>query len=73
VREGSGGSGGGRTPEEVRASIERTRAELAASVLELRREVEVTIDWRNWVRKNPGPFLMGAFLFGLMLGARDRR
>ena len=58
-----------RSPERIRADIERTRAELTRSVQSLRVELHRSVDWREWVRKNPGPFLVGAFTLGFILGA----
>jgi hypothetical protein len=59
-----------RSPEQVREEIARAREQIASSIVELRREVAETADWRGWVRKNPVPFIGGAFLLGVLLGSR---
>jgi hypothetical protein len=59
-----------RTPAAVRAEIERTRAELATSVSELRQEVAQVTDWRLWVQKRPLLCVGAAFMLGFMLGSR---
>ncbi len=64
---------GARSPERIRADIERTRAELALSVQTLRAELHRTVDWREWVRTNPAPFLIGAFTLGFIIGASGGR
>ena len=56
--------------QETAAEIERTRARLAASIGALRQEVATLADWRSWVRRNPAPYLAGAFALGLLLGWR---
>lgn len=68
----SSSSSSERSPERIRADIERTRAELAVSVQALRAEVARTVDWRQWVVKNPAPFLIGAFAVGFIIGSRRR-
>ncbi|HUY58074.1 MAG TPA: DUF3618 domain-containing protein [Solirubrobacteraceae bacterium] len=42
----------GRTPEEIRASIEQGRQELGTSLVRLRDEVTELTDWRGQVRRN---------------------
>lgn len=59
--------------DQVRAEIERTRAQLATSVMELRHEVAVRTDWREWVRRRPALCLTAAFAVGLYLGTRGAR
>jgi len=59
-----------RSPEEVRQEIARAREQIATSIVELRREVAQSADWRGWVRRNPAVFVGGAFLFGVLLGSR---
>lgn len=59
-----------RSPAALRAEIERTRAELATSVTELREQVSLAADWREWVRKRPLLTLGAAFMIGFMLGQR---
>ena len=57
-----------RTPEEIRASIERNRAELAVSVQSLRGEVEKLTDWRGFVARNRKQILIGAAVSGFVIG-----
>jgi hypothetical protein len=59
-----------RTPEAVRAEIERTRAELATSVSALRHEVAQATDWRLWVQKRPLLCVGAAFMLGFLLAQR---
>jgi hypothetical protein len=61
-----------RTPEEVRAEIERTRSQLALTAQALRSEVEIRLDWREWVRRKPWAMVAGAFMVGFVLGNRRR-
>ena len=61
-----------RSAERIRADLERTRAELARSVQALRAEVARTVDWREWIRRHPAAFLIGAFTLGFALGMRRR-
>jgi hypothetical protein len=59
-----------RAPDEVRAEIERTREQIASSAEALRHEVAVHTDWREWVRRKPGPCLAGAFAVGFFIARR---
>ena len=62
-----------RTPDEVRAEIERTRAEIVSSANALRREMAMRMDWKRWVGQNPGLFMAGAFMLGFWLATRSRK
>jgi ElaB/YqjD/DUF883 family membrane-anchored ribosome-binding protein len=62
-----------KTPEQIRAEIERTRAELIHSVGELREEVARRIDWREWVRERPLTCVGAAFFIGFVIGNSQRR
>lgn len=62
-----------QTSEQIRAEIERTRAELALSVGELRQEVARATDWRQWVRERPLTCLGAAFFVGFLIGNSQRR
>lgn len=62
-----------RTPEEVRAEIQRTRDQLALTAQALRSEVVTRLDWREWVRRRPHVFVLGAFALGVALGTGRRR
>ncbi|AGC44437.1 hypothetical protein MYSTI_03123 [Myxococcus stipitatus DSM 14675] len=61
---------GPRTSAMLREDIERTRAELATSVSELREEVAFVADWREWVRRHPYTCVGAAFAVGYLLGSR---
>ncbi len=61
-----------RSPQQIRAEIERARQQLASSVIALRDEVTARADWRGYVRKNPVPFIAGAFALGFFLAYRRR-
>jgi hypothetical protein len=57
-----------RTPEEIRASIERNRVELVASVGALRGEVEKLTDWRGFIARNRKQIIIGAAVTGFVIG-----
>jgi hypothetical protein len=57
-----------RSPEEIRASIERNRLELGTSVERLRGEVVRLTDWRAQLRANEPQVMIAAGVAGFMLG-----
>ena len=57
-----------RSPEEIRASIEANRAELAVSLERLRGEVAEATDWRKQIREHQQQVLIGAAVAGFVLG-----
>ena len=57
-----------RTPEEIRASIEANRVELAHSLVRLRGEVAEITDWRGQIVKHQKQVLIGAAASGFVLG-----
>lgn len=71
-----------RTPEQIRASIEANRAELAVAVTKLRGEVERVrgefdrvkgefgrlTDWRGFLERNRTQVLVGVAVAGFVLG-----
>lgn len=57
-----------RSPEEIRASIEANRVQLAQSVEVLRDEVTQLTDWRAHVERNREKIMMGAAIAGFVLG-----
>ena len=59
--------------KDLRADIERTRAELRLSVSELREEVAWRTDWRAWVLRRPLTCVGAAFFLGFLIGNSQRR
>jgi hypothetical protein len=57
-----------RKPEEIRASIEANRAELAVSLGRLRGEVAVLTDWRSHLARHQPQIVVGAAVAGFVLG-----
>jgi ElaB/YqjD/DUF883 family membrane-anchored ribosome-binding protein len=62
-----------KSSAELRAEIERTRAELAQSVTVLREEVAWRTDWRQWVYRHPMACVGAAFFVGFLIGNTRRR
>jgi hypothetical protein len=57
-----------RTPEEIRASIEKNREELARSLVRLRDEVAEVTNWRKQIVTHQKQVLIGAAAAGFLLG-----
>ena len=57
-----------RSPQEIRASIEANRAELAHSLVRLRGEVAEVTDWRKQIVTHQREVLIGAAAAGFLLG-----
>jgi hypothetical protein len=57
-----------RTPQEIRASIEANRTELAHSLERLRGEVAEVTDWRKQIATHQKQVLIGAAVAGFILG-----
>jgi hypothetical protein len=57
-----------RSPQEIRASIEANRAELAHSLVRLRGEVAEVTDWRKQIVTHQKEVLIGAAAAGFLLG-----
>ena len=57
-----------RSPEQIRASIEANRTELAHSLERLRGEVAEITDWRAQIVKHQKQVLIGAAAAGFVLG-----
>jgi hypothetical protein len=57
-----------RTPEEIRASIEANRTELAHSLVRLRGEVAEVTDWRKQIITHQKQVMIGAAAAGFLLG-----
>ncbi len=58
----------GRSPAEIRSSIEANRAELALSLERLRGEVAVITDWRGQIERHRKEVLIGATVAGFVIG-----
>lgn len=58
----------GRSPAEIRSSIEENRAELALSLERLRGEVAVITDWRGQIERHRKEVLIGAAVAGFVIG-----
>jgi hypothetical protein len=63
----------GRTPAEIRTSMEANRLELAQSVQELRGEVTRLTDWRSQVERHRDQITVGVAVVGLMMGVKVLR
>jgi hypothetical protein len=57
-----------RSPEEIRASLERNRQELGTAVEQLRVEVVKLTDWRAQLRRYEPQVLIGAGVTGFVIG-----
>jgi hypothetical protein len=57
-----------RTPEEIRASIQANRGELAVSLGTLRAEVAELTDWRKQLAVHQREVMIGAAVAGFVLG-----
>jgi dienelactone hydrolase len=57
-----------RQPEEIRRSIEATRAELAFSVNDLRSKVAEITNWRRQLAENRQAAIVGAAVAGFVIG-----
>ncbi|HEX2017097.1 MAG TPA: DUF3618 domain-containing protein [Solirubrobacteraceae bacterium] len=57
-----------RNPEQIRASIEANRAQLAVSLDRLRGEIVELADWRAHLVRHQTPVLIGAAVTGFVIG-----
>jgi len=57
-----------RSPEEIRASIQQNRAELATSLERLRGEVVRVTDWRSQLARHQPQVMVGAAVAGFVIG-----
>jgi hypothetical protein len=57
-----------RTPEEIRASIEANRMQLAHSLERLRGEVAEVTNWRKQIATHQKQVLIGAAVAGFVIG-----
>jgi hypothetical protein len=58
----------GRTPEEIRASVEVTRQELQYSLGDLQGKINELTDWRTQVARHRREILIGAAVAGFVIG-----
>jgi hypothetical protein len=58
----------GRSPEEIRRSIEVNRQELVGAVDKLRGEVQLAADWRRHIRRHQREVMIGAAVAGFVIG-----
>jgi hypothetical protein len=58
----------GRSPEEIRQSIEANRADLGLAVEKLRGEVVKATDWRSQLREHKREVIIGAAVAGFVIG-----
>lgn len=58
----------GRSPAEIRSSIELNRQELANSLERLRGEVAVITDWRGQIERHRREVMIGAAVAGFVIG-----
>jgi hypothetical protein len=58
----------GRTPEEIRASVENTRQELQYSLNDLQTKVTELTDWRSKIARHRKQVLIGAAVAGFVIG-----
>lgn len=65
----SGTGAPGRSPEQIRTDMERTRGELSHSVDLLRTKVNALTDWRGQLRRHQGEIVAGAAVVGFAVGA----
>lgn len=56
-----------RSPQEIRASIEQNRKELAVSIGTLKTEVAEATDWRKQLAANRQNVMIGAAVAGFVL------
>jgi hypothetical protein len=57
-----------RSSQEIRASIEANRAQLAVSVGRLRGEIDYLTDWRGHLARHRTKVLVGAAVAGFVVG-----
>ena len=65
----SGPGAPGRSPDEIRNDMERTRGELSQSVDLLRNRVAELSDWRGQLRRHQDQIVTGAAVVGFAVGA----
>jgi hypothetical protein len=58
----------GRTPEEIRASVEVTRQELQYSIHDLQGKINELTNWRAQLARHRKQVLIGAAVAGFIIG-----
>jgi hypothetical protein len=58
----------GRTPQEIRVSVQETRRDLEFSLGDLQAKVRELTDWKKQLAENRQPALIGAAAAGFVLG-----
>jgi hypothetical protein len=58
----------GRTPEEIRASLQATRTELEYSINDLQSKVRDLTNWRRQLAENRRAAIIGAAVAGFLIG-----
>jgi hypothetical protein len=58
----------GRSPEQIRSDMARTRDELSRSVEALRGRVAELTDWRRQLREHRRELIIGAAITGFVIG-----
>ena len=58
----------GRTPNEIRTSVQDTRRDLEYSLGDLQAKVRELTDWKKQLSENRQPALIGAAAAGFVLG-----
>ena len=58
----------GRTPEQIRASIEANRKELGTSMERLQNDIAILTDWRGQLVKHQKQAVIGAAVAGFVIG-----
>lgn len=59
-----------REIDQIRASIDETRRQIARDLASVRQDVEYSLDWRSWVRQYPWQSVGIAFGAGFILGLK---
>jgi hypothetical protein len=58
----------GRTPDEIRLSVQETRRDLEFSLGDLQSKVRELTDWKRQLSENRQPALIGAAAAGFVIG-----
>ena len=58
----------GRTPQEIRLSVQETRRDLEFSLGDLQSKVRELTDWKKQLVQNKQPALIGAAAAGFVIG-----